>query len=188
MKTPYLHRLLCSGGLLLTLAMLSCSHMDEPGPACGGLLEYDADSVAICFSDSAVAFVGTRAEPAHFNLEAYLLREYKVARDPEFSQGTSPYPLSFVQWKLLSWESRLAFLPYPYSHDIVGATDAEFMYLIATYPEQFGFGWTDTYAEGTDLSDPTLGHIWLYDDSQTIQFDGNHGDYDHYLNLLIYLR
>ena len=168
--------------------MVSCSHMDEPGPACGGLLEYNTDSVAICFSDSAVAFVGTREEPAHYNLEAYLLREYQIARNPELTLAPSPYPLSFIQWKQLSWERRRSFLPFPYSHDLTGVNEAEFMFLITSHHEQFGYGWTDTYRDTIDISDPTLGHIWYSDDPETIHYDGRSPDYDHYLDLLIYIR
>jgi hypothetical protein len=167
--------------------LLSCSH-EDPEPRCGGQLEYNAsDSLVVCISDSAVAFAGIRSEPNHFNIESYLLREYKIARDVELTLAPSPYSLSFVLWKQETWETRRAFLPYPYSHDLAGASDAEFMYLIATYPEQCGFGWTDTYDSTVNLNDPTLGHIWIYDDPGTIQFDGNHGDYDEYLSRLVYL-
>jgi hypothetical protein len=174
--------------MLAAMVWASCSHLDEPGPACGGLLEYDTDTVAICFSDSAVAFVGNREQSGHYNIDAYLLREYEIARDPELTLGSSPYNLAFTQWKLLDWETRRSFLPYPYSNDLVGADDAEFLFLIATYPEQFSFGWTDTYRDTIDVNQPGLGHIWFSDDPETIQFDGHSDDYDHFLDLLIYLR
>ena len=173
---------------LISVLLLSCTHEDSPGPACGGQLEYNAgDTVVVCFSDSAVAFVGARAEPNHYNIEAYLLREFQIARNAEQTLAPAPYGLSFYYWERESWDTRRAYLPYPYSHNLVGANDAEFMYLIATYPEQCGFGWADTYNNSLNLSDPTLGNIWIHDDPQTIQFDGNHGSYDEYLSRLIYL-
>ena len=98
-------------GAIFVFLLLSCSHIDDPGSPCGGLLEYDADTVAVCFSDSAVAFVGSREEPARFNLDAYLLREYNVARDPETSQGNSIYPAPmFIGGRN---RGRHAFLIYP---------------------------------------------------------------------------
>jgi hypothetical protein len=173
---------------VLTALMLSCSHEDAE-PRCGGQLEYNAgDSVVVCFSDSAVAFVGLRTEPNHYNIEAYLLREFKIARDANLTLAPSPYSLSFTFWKRESWDTRRAYLPYPYSHDLLGVSDAEFMYLIATYPEQCGFGWTDTYDSSLNLNDPTLGHIWVSDDPQTIQFDGTSENYEEYLSRLIYLQ
>ncbi len=174
--------------MLVAMLMMSCSNKDEPGPACGGLLEFDADSVAICFSDSAVVFVGTRENFAHFNIDAYLLREYQIARNPELTLASSPYNLSFNQWKQLAWMSRRSFLPFPYSHDLTGANDAEFMYLIAHHHEQFGYGWADTYRDSIDISNPALGHIWYSDDPETIHYDGHSDNYDHYLDLLIYIR
>jgi hypothetical protein len=182
-------RLIISLLAVYSILLFSCSHEDAPGPVCGGQLEYNAgDSVVVCFSDSAVAFVGLRTEPNHYNIEAYLLREYQVARNADLTLAPSPYDLSFVLWKQESWDTRRAFLPYPYSHDLVGASDAEFLYLIATHNEQCGYGWTDTYNDSLNLSDPTLGHIWFSDNAQTIQYDGRSDNYDYYLEQLIYLR
>ena len=62
------------------------------------------------------------------------------------------------------------------------------MYLIATYPDQFGFGWRDTYVDSIEVTNPPQGHIWFSDDPETIQFDGSSADYDYYMDLLIYIR
>jgi len=177
----------------LTLASLlllgSCASEDDPDIVCGGLLDYhSADTLVVCIPDSAVAFVGRRSEPNHYNLDAYLFKEYQIARDTSLTLAEVPYSNSFPLWKDESWDTRRSYLPYPFTRDLVGASDAEFMFLIAEFPEQFGFGWTDTYLDDIEIGDPALGNIWFTDDPLTAAFDGNSPQLLRYRDMLIYIE
>jgi hypothetical protein len=111
---------------------LSCSHLDDPGPACGGLVEYHAgDTLVVCFSASAVEFVGSIASgayiPNNYNVESYLLREFQLATDAEQTIASSPYNRAFFFWKQETWDIRRSFLPFPFSQNILVPDSALFL-------------------------------------------------------------
>ena len=165
------------------LVVVSCSQIDDPGAACGGLHEYNsADTVIVCFSETAVEIA------MHYDVNAYLLREYQIARDPDQTQTGASYNLAFSQWKQESWLVRRSYLPFPFARDILLNDSSLVLFNMLTYPEQFSFGWTDTFADSTNLNDPTLGHIWVSDNRDTPGFDGHSELYLAFSDAVIYLR
>jgi hypothetical protein len=109
--------------------------------------------------------------------DAYLLREYQVAIDPNYN--TTPYEGLLADWGNEPWDQRSQYLPPPYSDNILGLSDGERYWLITTRMEQLGYGWNDTYPTDADLN-RDIEWIWgepsdpsnTPDDPNTIGFDG----------------
>lgn len=134
----------------------------------------------ITIPDAAVRFAGFRGNPGNYAWDAYMLREYQVARDPNLPHQGSPYGGSLGEWKALNWQTRETFLVTPYNtRDARTDDNASYYYWIGTFKDQFGYGWRDTYAADANLNNPAE-DIWLHpadttvvpDNPDTPVFDG----------------
>jgi hypothetical protein len=101
-----------------------------------------------------------------------MLREYQVASNPSTTNNTTPYENDLATWKTETWGNRQIYLPPPYGHDIMTFDVQQYFEMIGKYFQQFGFGWRDTYPEGTNVNDENVGHIWTTDDPATLPYDG----------------
>ncbi|MCB1059935.1 MAG: hypothetical protein KDB65_06880 [Calditrichaeota bacterium] len=169
--------------LLLFAGLLAGCKKDESSES-DTSYEILVGDTLITIPTDAVVFAGSVTHPYHFDFHAYMLKEYQIATSTTIPRdGGSPYTGTLLEWKNTSWNLRRTFLIAPFSHD-VGSTNAEvFYYNIGTYPEQFGFGWVDTFDPNADLWDEAA-HPWLNpadstlapDDSRTLEYDGGLGD------------
>ena len=126
------------------------------------------------------AFAGPRDNPNHFDVNAYLLREWKIASSDQYN--TAPYINGLAQWKTEPWSVRQTYLEHAdgYGHDVLTLDLQQFFEMIGKYINQFGYGWEDTYPDGTNVNDEGAGHIWFWnpdtqmgDDPATVGFDGD---------------
>ncbi|MCL4305251.1 hypothetical protein KJZ99_05005 [bacterium] len=165
------------GVLLGALLLAACESDDKPSQ--GQSYEIVAGDTLITIPATAAAFATER-----FELQAYLLREYQVARDPNLPRdGGSPFAGTLLEWKSLPWSVRQTFLIAPYTHDVLTDSLALYFYMIGTYGTQFGYGWRDTYDSEADLWNSAL-RPWLRpadstltpDNPGTLEFDGGLGD------------
>jgi hypothetical protein len=174
------------------LILLSCENDDPSRPP----IEYrlTVGDTTIIIPDAAIQFAGARGSLGNFVWDAYMLREYQVARDPNLPHPGSPFTGSLTEWKALGWPTRQTFLIAPYTaHDANTDDGAQFFYEIGTYLEQFGYGWRDTYDPDADLSNPAV-HIWLHpadttlvrDNTSTPEFDGTSHLIEQYRALWIF--
>ncbi len=169
--------------LLFAMAamLLSCKNEDNNPPPVDYHLTV-GDTV-ITIPDSAAQFA-----EQNFSLNAYLLREFQVARDPNLNHQGSPFTGTLQDWKALGWSTRTTFLLSPYGRDIRTSDDAQYFYQIGTFKDQFGYGWRDTYDPEANLNNPDAGNIWQHpadttlvpDNSSTLGFDGDSHLLTHY--------
>lgn len=126
------------------------------------------------FEAFAGPFQNRDSTAGHFNLDAYMLREYQVASNPQWS--STPYDgESLTTWNNEDWLTRQSHLPAPYTHDILTDDQQQYYEMIGKYYEQFGYGWNDTYDHSVPLNDSAPETIWGVsgDDVATSWFDGN---------------
>ena len=125
-------------------------------------------------TDEFEKFAGTKQAPNHFDYNAYMLREFQIATNPAYN--AAPYNGELVDWKRLEWSQRSAFFDNApgFTHDILTEDIQQYYEMIGKYINQFGFGWRDTYPDGTDVNDPNVGHIWALsgDEENTAGFEG----------------
>jgi hypothetical protein len=166
---------------ILALVFAACDSGNDP-PSTGSYTLTVGDTL-ITIPTEAVDFVGGLNTPNHFAWHAYMLREYQIAINPSIPREGSPYPDELIDWKNQPWLIRATFLVAPYSRDIMTSNAAQYYYMIGTYPEQFGFGWVDTFDPEADLWDPTE-RPWTNpadstlapDNPSTLEFDGGLSD------------
>jgi hypothetical protein len=173
--------------VLSALCIWSCSDNSSSDQAIPDYHITVGDSV-ITIPALAVTFANE-----HFSLDAYLLREYQVARDPALHQQGPAFSGTLNDWKALDWSVRQTFLMVPYSYDVRISDDAQYFYWIGTFFEQFGYGWSDTFDPEADLMNPAV-HIWLHpadttlipDNASTVGFDGESHQVEQYRNMWIF--
>ncbi|NUO18875.1 hypothetical protein HUU59_05450 [bacterium] len=166
---------------IIAAALLLSACEEGNKPESRGGYEILVGDTLITISAEAIEFAGLLTDGNHFNFHAYMLREYQVATIPR-DDGT-PYSGSLIQWKNTGWNTRRTFLFPPFVHDVTTESPELFYYMIGTYPEQFGYGWVDTYDPEADLSNAAL-RPWLHpadstltpDNPGTLEFDGGLGD------------
>lgn len=173
--------------LLIGLLLQACDEDDSEGRE---PVEYHITigDTAITIPDSAVVFAGLRLNPAAFNWNAYMLREYQVAT----TMHTPPYGGTLTEWKETHWSIRSTFLTEPYTRDFRIDDDAFYYYMIGTYKDQFGYGWRDTFDPEADLWDPAS-NPWTHpadttlipDSTHTIAFDGETKLMEQYRNMWV---
>ncbi len=165
-------------------ALASCKNEDNtPPPVDYHLMVGDT---AITIPDSAAQFA-----EQNFSMNAYLLREYQVARDPNLAHQGSAYTGALQDWKALGWNVRTTFLLSPYLRDIRTSDDAQYFYEIGTYKDQFGYGWRDTFDPEANLNYQDIGNVWLHpadttlvpDNPGTLGFDGESHLLTHYRSM-----
>lgn len=119
-------------------------------------------------------------------LDAYLLREYQIAINPNYN--STPYNSTLDDWKTETWEERRQYLPPPYSGDIlVYHLDLRY-WMITSQMIQFGYGWRDTFDANADLDHDWEQDIWSEvsgDDPLTIGFDGTSNLRDRFRSMWI---
>jgi hypothetical protein len=120
-------------------------------------------------------FAGTKISPNHFDYNAYMLREYQIATNPNFNANLYTGDLS--EWKNEDWSVRQSFFENApgFTHDILTGDLQQYYEMIGKYINQFGFGWRDTYDwQNVDVNVATTEHIWAQsgDDANTAAFDG----------------
>ncbi len=110
----------------------------------------------------------------HFNLDAYLVREYQVASNAQWSSNPYVSPNGFDDWITETWIERQDHLPAPYTHDVLTDDVQQYYEMIGKYYEQFGYGWNDTYDHSVPLNGSAPETIWGVsgDDVATVKFDG----------------
>ena len=166
---------------LLAFTILACKEDEQEEPT-----EYrlTVGDTLIVIPAAAVDFA-----QAQFSIDAYFLREYQVATDEDLPHPGSVYTGTLRDWKALGWNVRQTFLVAPFTaHDVKTEDDAQYLYMIGTYLEQFGYGWRDTFDPEADLDNPAV-YIWLHpadstltpDNPGTVGFDGES-------DLMIYYR
>jgi hypothetical protein len=131
------------------------------------------------------AYAGPRDAPNHFNVNAYLLREYQIASSQQYN--AAPYTGTLSDWRLLDWSVRQDFLANAtgYGHDVMTDDQQQYYEMIGKYIVQFGYGWQDTYSSDADINDPNAGNIWVLsgDDPTTAIFDGTSAMFFHYRDM-----
>ena len=136
-------------------------------------------------TDEFEAYAGPRDDPNHFNVNAYLLREYQIASSDAYN--TKPYSGTLSEWRTLEWSVRQGYLENAlgYGHDVLTSDIQQYYEMIGKYINQFGYGWDDTYDPNADINDPNAGHIWVPsgDDPATVGFDGVSPHFDHYRDM-----
>ncbi|MBK8130852.1 MAG: hypothetical protein IPK53_18740 [bacterium] len=172
--------------LCCALLCVSCEEGDTPEP--GVSYEIAVGDTLITIPAEAVNFAGTLGHGNHFVWDAYMLREYQVASNPNLPREHGvPYQGTLEQWKNTSWTTRRSFLVPPYDHNVTTTSPEAYYYMIGTYAEQFGYGWVDTYDPEANLWDSAV-RPWLHpadstllpDNPGTIGFDGGLGDMAEY--------
>lgn len=169
--------------LVLAAALVSCKNEDDKPPPVDYHLTV-GDTV-ITIPDSAAQFA-----EQNYSVNAYLLREYQVARDPNLEHQGSAYTGALQDWKVLGWIVRTTFLLSPYLRDIRTADNAQYFYEIGTYKDQFGYGWRDTFDPEANLNDASV-NVWLHpadstlvpDNPSTLGFDGESHLLTHYRSM-----
>lgn len=127
-------------------------------------------------TDEFEAFAGPKDDPNNFNVNAYMMREYQVAINPNYN--STVYSGTLAEWKSETWEERQTYLPPPYGHDILTGDIQQYFEMIGKYFEQFAYGWRDTYPGSANLETDWEQDIWdnpaegFTDDRNTIGFDG----------------
>lgn len=168
--------------IIVALLMFACEEGNKPDDA----QDYTVvvGDTVITIPAEAVRFAGSLLSGEHFQFHAYVLREYQVAINPAIPRGNgSAYTGSLVEWKNMGWGTRRTFLVAPYAHDVTTDSPELFYYMIGTYPDQFGYGWVDTYDPEANLWDGAL-RPWNHpadstltpDNPSTLEFDGDLGD------------
>jgi hypothetical protein len=167
--------------LIFALMIAACDSGDDP-PRTGSYTLTVGDTL-ITIPAEAVDFIGSVNSPNHFSWHAYMLREYQIATLPNIPREGEPYDGELIDWKTQPWLIRSTFLVAPYTRDIMTSDAAQYYYMIGTYPEQFGFGWVDTFDPEADLWNPAL-RPWSNpadstlspDNPSTLAFDGGLSD------------
>lgn len=163
--------------IVAAFMFLACEDGDKPED--GTSYELAVGDTLITIPAEAVRFAAE-----HFEWHAYMLREYQIAINPSIPRnGGSPYSGELIDWKNASWSLRSTFLVPPYAHNLDTNQLELYYYLIGTHPDQFGFGWMDTYDPEADLWNSAL-RPWLNpadstltpDNPSTLEFDGGLGD------------
>jgi len=173
-----LHYLLC---IALAAAVLAGCKDDGGDPGLSDL-SIEVGDTLITIPAAAIDYAGGKLSPNHFSWDAYMLREYQVASNPSYPHEGSTFNGPLNDWKSRPWNERRTFLLEPYSRDINTSNAAQYYYLIGTYPEQFGYGWRDTYDNGANLTN-IASVPWSHpadttlraDSPGTIEFDGETG-------------
>jgi hypothetical protein len=149
--------------IIIILALVSgCASKDTFTD--GNAIQLSVGDSLITIPADAVAFAD-----AHFNRDAYWLREYKLGCSTTCCLDPFAGPLG--RWKDMAWVSRSVFVAPPFSRDIRDSDPTNFYYNIGTFAGQFGFGWEDTFPTGTNLADAQSEYIW--NDAQgTFWYDG----------------
>lgn len=133
------------------------------------------------------AFAGTKENPNNFNVNAYLMREYQVALNPNYN--STVYDGQIEDWKSESWEERQNFLPPPYGHDVLTGDIQQYFEMIGKYYEQFGYGWRDTHPGTVNYDTDFESDVWdnpgegFTDDRNTIGFDGSSANFFKYRDM-----
>jgi len=152
--------------IVLSLAVISLSCKQESNDGSTAVdYHLTVGDTAITIPDSAVDFANVQ-----FSAEAYILREYQVAHDPNLPHQGSAFTGTLQDWKALGWQVRSTYLLAPYAHDIKIADDAQYFYEIGTYFAQFGYGWRDTFDPEANLNNASV-NIWLHPADTTLSAD-----------------
>jgi len=140
-------------------------------------------------TDEFEGFAGPRrvsqAPLGHFDVNAYVLREWQIAtRD----SSTTPYTDDLSVWKSLDWSMRQTYLGNApgFTHDVMTGDMQQYFEMIGKYINQFGFGWMDTYDPADfDGITGTQNHIWALsgDVENTASFDGASPWFYHYRDM-----
>ena len=154
--------------LLLAASLLigSCKDDDDTTPDVAGY-RFQSGDTTITIPDDAITFA-----QQHYSRDAQLLREFQIATDTDFVNP--PWVLGLGVWKGSSFDQRESFMVVPFDRDVL-LSDSVFYYHIATFVDQFGFGWMDTFdAASFDPDSAYTGHIWAQsgDAIETVYFDG----------------
>ncbi len=146
-------------------------------------------------TDEFETYAGPRDDPNHFNVNAYLLREYQIASSDAYN--TEPFQGTLAEWRSLEWSGingRQHYLENAlgYGHDVMTDDIQQYYEMIGKYINQFGYGWDDTYDDenGNPLFDPNIENddpaLWQSssgDDPATVGFDGTSPRFDLYRDL-----
>lgn len=134
-------------------------------------------------TDEYEAFAGPRDASNNFNYRSYMYAEFLVARDRP-RDPNEPYEGNFDQWLEMNWDDRSAYLPAPFTHDVLDDDEQQYFEMIGKYFSQFGWGWRDTHGGDADASDWTNPAAGLRaDDVSTIYFDGDSPMFFHYRDM-----
>lgn len=129
----------------------------------------------------------SQPQEGHFNVNAYLYREYQIAYNPTYNP--SPFNGDLTEWSALDWDTRQEYLDEivtGYTHDVLTGDIQQYFEMIGKYINQFGFGWMDTWIDESGATsvplDPngtyrfdqlgTADDIWHSDDQSSLEFDG----------------
>jgi hypothetical protein len=137
---------------------------------------YRIPSAAVAYADS------------HFVRNAYLYHEWQVASNPYAVVGGTPTELTLAEWLTAPYDVRSTFLPAPFTHDVLTSDSSQYFKMIGLYFAQFGWGWADTWDGNVDAPDWTAPDSGLTADVlETLQFDGESRQFQHYRDMWVAL-